>query len=65
MRAFKLGDDVLFNNKKHVILEVRKGGKTNKVNLHSGIMKTGIKSKPCIYKIDNNLYVRGNKLKRI
>jgi hypothetical protein len=63
--AYSVGETVLFNDKKYTILSKRRGGKTNKVDYQNGIVPNGIKSKPCTYQIDTNLFVRGDKLKKV
>lgn len=63
--AYSVGDTVLFNGKMYTILSKRKGAKTGKVNYQNGILPTAYKSKPCTYQLDNNLFVRGDKLQKI
>lgn len=64
MGAYKIGDTVFYNGKKHIILNKRSGGKTKEPVMQSGVMQVGNKSKPCTYLIAKNLWVRGDKLKR-
>lgn len=62
--AFKVGDEVIFQGENVSILERIKGSKTNKINMQSGVMPTGYKSKPCTYVLSNGSRVRGDKLKK-
>ena len=62
--SFNAGDVVIFASKEVSILYKQKGNKTKAANLQSGMI-TGLKSKPCLYKLSNGFLVRGDKLKRI
>jgi hypothetical protein len=58
---FEIGQQVRFDGKTSTIVEIIKGGKTKNPNIQGGIV-TGYKSKPRVYKLDNGLLVRGDKL---
>lgn len=60
--SYNIGQTVLFENKTVKIIQKFKGNKTNNPNRQNGII-TGLKSKPCLYKLDNGYTVRGDKLK--
>jgi len=61
--SYKIGQDVLFNNEKVIILDKIKGNKTKRPNKQGGIV-TGYKSSPCLYKLSNGLIVKGSTIEK-
>jgi len=59
--SFEIGQQVRFNDETLIIVEIIKGGKTKKPNMHDGII-TGYVSKPKRYKLSNEVCVKGNTL---
>jgi hypothetical protein len=62
--SFIIGNTVFFEDKEVIIVDKQKGNKTKKLNRQGGF-KTGFKSNPCLYTLNNGYIVRGDKLKRI
>jgi hypothetical protein len=59
--AFAIGDKVLFGGEEVEIVDKKKGNKTKKPNIQSGI-ETGYN--PCLYTLSNGMVVRGDKLRK-
>jgi hypothetical protein len=64
MSRFYKGMNVQINGIELTIVDVVKGGKTNKEVLHSGIVPVGYHSKPKVYILSNGSRFRGSTLLR-
>ena len=60
---YEIGEAILYNSEPRTIVDKIMGGKTKKPNIQGGIV-TGYKSKSPVYKLDNGLLLRGNKLRK-